>query len=102
MFLQSGKSSSKALLSKQLPLKIWAPISDPFSNKHTLISLVYFYYSNYFNLIAVANPAGPPPTMTTSYSITSISDSADEEQFLKLFLNKVANYMLFYFFIRFF
>ena len=30
------------------------------------------FESNCFNLIAVANPDGPPPIITTSYSIDSL------------------------------
>ena len=58
---QLGKSSSKALVSKTLPLRIWAPISDAFSNKQTFNSGSYCFY-----LIAVDKPEGPPPTITTS------------------------------------
>ena len=64
---QSGISSSKALVSKTFPLKIWAPTSDPFSNIHTFKSGLICY-----NFIDVAKPAGPAPTMTTSYSIESL------------------------------
>ena len=64
---QFGNNSSKALVSKTLPDKICAPISDAFSKRQTLISGF-----NCFNLIAVESPEGPPPTITTSYSITSL------------------------------
>ena len=45
---QLGINSSKALVSKTLPDKICAPISDAFSNRQTLISGF-----NCFNFIAV-------------------------------------------------
>ena len=64
---QLGTSSSKALVSKTFPDKICEPISAPFSSTHTLTSAF-----SCFNLMAVARPDGPPPTMTTSYSITSL------------------------------
>ena len=64
---QFGNSSSKARVSNTLPDKIWAPISDAFSSKQTFISGF-----NCFNFIAVESPDGPPPTITTSYSITSL------------------------------
>ena len=65
---QSGKSSSKALGSKTAPDKIWAPTSDPFSTTQTVISEF-----NCLSLIAAESPEGPAPTITTSYSIDSLS-----------------------------
>ena len=53
-----GNNSSKALVSKTLPLKMCAPTSDPFSNMQT-----FKLESSCFNLIAVDNPAGPAPTI---------------------------------------
>ena len=64
---QPGINSSKALVSKTFPLNICAPISDAFSNKQIFNSEL-----SCFNLIAVASPDGPPPTITTSYSIVSL------------------------------
>ena len=61
LLLQSGMNSSSALVSKTLPLKIWAPTSEPFSNTQTLISGF-----SCFSLIAVERPDGPAPTTTTS------------------------------------
>ena len=50
-----------------LTLPMCAPISDAFSNKQIFNSEL-----SCFNLIAVASPDGPPPTITTSYSIVSL------------------------------
>ena len=58
---EPGINSSSALVSKTLPLKIWAPTSDPFSKTQTLISGF-----SCFSLIAVDRPDGPAPTTTTS------------------------------------
>ena len=69
---QSGISSSRALGSKQFPDNMCAPISEPFSIRHTLNS-AFFSAANCFSLIAVDRPDGPPPTTTTSYSMTSLS-----------------------------
>ena len=65
--LQFGSNSSNARVSKTFPLNIWAPISDAFSNKQ-----MFKLESSCFNFIAVVNPEGPPPTITTSYSIDSL------------------------------
>ena len=65
---QSGNSSSSALGSKTAPDKIWAPTSEPFSTTQTVISEF-----NCLSLIAAESPEGPAPTMTTSYSIDSLS-----------------------------
>ena len=65
-FFQLGISSSKARVSKTLPDKICAPISEAFSKTQTFKSEF-----NCLSLIAADNPDGPPPTITTSYSITS-------------------------------
>ena len=64
---QFGNNSSNARVSKTLPLIMCAPISDAFSNKQ-----IFKLESNCFNFIAVAKPEGPPPTITTSYSIDSL------------------------------
>ena len=50
------------------PDRMWAPTSEPFSTTQTVISSF-----NCFSLQAVESPAGPAPTMTTSYSIDSRS-----------------------------
>ena len=64
---QFGINSSSALVSKTFPLNIWAPISDAFSKTQ-----IFKFEFNCFSLIAVVNPDGPPPTITTSYSIDSL------------------------------
>ena len=48
-----GNNSSKALVSKTLPLKICAPISDAFSSKQT-----FKFASSCLSLIAVDKPDG--------------------------------------------
>ena len=63
---QSWISSVSALGSITAPDRICAPISEPFSSTQTLMSA-----DNCFSRIAAASPAGPPPTMTTSYSMLS-------------------------------
>ena len=70
--LQSGNSSSNARGSNTLPETTWAPTSLAFSSKQTEISLPVVS-SNCLRRIAAASPAGPPPTMTTSYSMLSRS-----------------------------
>ena len=69
---QSGISSSNAFGSKTLPDKMCAPTSEPFSTTQIDISFEASI-ACCFSLIAVDNPAGPAPTMTTSYSIDSLS-----------------------------
>ena len=64
---QSGISSSSALVSNTLPLNMCAPTSDPFSKIQTFKSGFIC-----LSLMDVAKPAGPAPTMTTSYSIDSL------------------------------
>ena len=68
---QLGINSSSALGWKTLPERIWAPISEPFSSKH-IEKFVLFFLFSWANCIAVARPDGPPPTITTSYSISSL------------------------------
>ena len=65
---QSGINLFKPEGSKTAPDKICAPTSEPFSN--TTISK---FSSSCFNLIAADSPAGPAPTITTSYSIVSLT-----------------------------
>ncbi len=72
---QSGNNLSNDFVSKQFPDKIWAPIYPPYSIKQTLIGFP-FYFSNCLSLIAELKPAGPPPTIRTSYSIVSLGDSS--------------------------
>lgn len=67
------------LIYKKIELKIVT-----FSITQTLISLP-FYCSIYFNFMAVESPAGPPPTINTSYSISSLS-MASEQKNLRFFL----------------
>src|SRR3954471_6216873 len=54
------------------PDRIWAPISDPFSSTQTLTSRPSAAASC-LSWMAADRPAGPPPTMTTSYSMLSRS-----------------------------
>ena len=67
---QSGKSSLSALSSMTAPDRMWAPISEPFSTRQT-DSSAPDSPASCIRRHAVDNPAGPPPTTTTSYSITS-------------------------------
>jgi hypothetical protein len=60
-FFQSGNSSSIARGSITAPERMCAPGSEPFSSTTTLAS-----GASCFNRIAVASPAGPAPTTTTS------------------------------------
>ena len=62
--LQFGNNSSRARVSNTFPLKIWAPISDAFSNKQT-----FKFASSCFNFIAVDNPDGPPPVSYTHLTL---------------------------------
>ena len=70
---QSGNNSFKALGSKTLPLRICAPMWDPFSIRHTSKSSRLFYLHNCFILMAADSPDGPPPTISISYSSLSLS-----------------------------
>ena len=67
---QSGISSSSARGSMIAPDRMCAPGSEPFSRTTTEISCERSAASC-FRRIAVASPAGPAPTMATSYSIAS-------------------------------
>jgi len=58
---QSGKSSVRALGSITAPERMCAPGSEPFSRTTTESSEL-----SCFSRIAVASPAGPAPTITTS------------------------------------
>ena len=69
---QSGISSFKLRGSRTAPDRIWAPTSPPFSIRHTSIFLSASLASC-FSRIAADRPDGPPPTITTSNSITSRS-----------------------------
>ena len=62
---QSGISSFNAVGSKTLPESIWAPISEPFSIRQMLNSLL-FSFANCASFMALLNPDGPAPTITTS------------------------------------
>ena len=72
MACQSGSSSFSAVGSTTAPERMCAPISDPFSTRQMDIS-VSDSKASCESLIAVARPAGPPPTMTTSNSMESLS-----------------------------
>ena len=52
------------------PERMWAPTSEPFSSRQMFASGSFS-----FSRIAQASPAGPPPTMAKSYSMTSRSMS---------------------------
>ena len=69
---QSGINSSSDFVSITAPESMCAPTSEPFSTKQTERS-VFASMDSCFNLMAKLRPAGPPPTTTTSYSITSLS-----------------------------
>ena len=66
----SGSSASRPIGSITAPDRMWAPTSEPFSTTTTEISPPLRPRSC-FRRIAVARPAGPAPTMTTSNSIDS-------------------------------
>jgi hypothetical protein len=70
---QSGTSSASATGSMTAPERMCAPTSEPFSTTHTDSSRLAAAASC-FSRIAVARPAGPAPTTTTSYCIDSRSD----------------------------
>src|SRR6476659_781651 len=65
-----GKSASSGPGSITAPDRMCAPTVAPFSITHTLSSGL-----SCLSRIANDNPAGPAPTVTTSYSITSRSTS---------------------------
>src|SRR6185312_6268866 len=67
---QSGMSSLMATGSITAPDRMWAPTSEPFSSTQTDTSWLRSAASC-FSRIAAERPAGPPPTITTSYSIDS-------------------------------
>ena len=69
---QSGISSFRLRGSSTAPDRIWAPTSLPFSIRHTSMFLPASLASC-FSRIAADRPYGPPPTITTSNSITSRS-----------------------------
>src|SRR6185436_10186005 len=69
---QPGKSSPRPRGSITAPERMCAPTSEPFSTTQTENSLPCFAHSC-LRWIAVASPAGPAPTTTTSYSIASRS-----------------------------
>ena len=61
---QSGSSASSGPGSSTQPENEWAPTAEPFSSTQTLRSGL-----SCFRRMAQDRPAGPPPTMTTSYSL---------------------------------
>src|SRR3974390_2827854 len=65
---QSGSSASSGPGSRTQPDNECAPTAAPFSSTQTLRSDL-----SCLSLIAQARPAGPPPTISTSYSIWSRS-----------------------------
>ena len=65
---QSGSSASRASGCITAPDRAWTPSSEALSSRHTVRS-----GSICFRRMAQASPAGPPPTMATSYSIWSRS-----------------------------
>lgn len=54
---------------------MWAPTSAPFSITQTLSSRLSFL-AICFRRIAADRPAGPAPTISTSYSMTSLGSAA--------------------------
>ena len=73
---QSGNSSVNARGSKTLPLKICAPTSAPLSTTQTFSSMS-FSIASCFSRMAALKPAGPAPTVTTSYSICSLGSDTE-------------------------
>ena len=67
---QSGMSSFRPIGSITAPDRMWAPISEPFSIRQTDTSWLRSAASC-LSRIAADSPAGPPPTINTSYSIDS-------------------------------
>jgi hypothetical protein len=67
---QSGMSSFSPIGSITAPDRMWAPISEPFSIRQTDTSWLRSAASC-LSRIAADSPAGPPPTINTSYSIDS-------------------------------
>ena len=67
----SGNNSSNAFGSRTIPDKLWDPTYYPLSMRQTDRGFPVSI-SNYFKRIAVESPAGPPPTITTSYSKLSL------------------------------
>src|SRR4030095_524639 len=65
---QFGSSFSRAAGSSTAPERECAPTDDAFSSTQMFLS-----GWSCFRRIAQARPAGPAPTITTSYSITSLS-----------------------------
>ena len=66
---QFGSNSVNAIGSMIAPERMWAPGSEPFSSTTTETSLP-LSAASCLRRIAVARPAGPAPTTTTSYSMT--------------------------------
>src|ERR1700724_4875677 len=64
--LHSGSNCSSGPGSSTAPDSEWAPTAEAFSRTHTLAVGL-----SCFRRIAHARPAGPAPTMTTSYCMTS-------------------------------
>ena len=69
---QSGKSTRRPAGSITAPERMCAPTSEPFSITATVISAPVSA-AFCFSRMAAESPAGPPPTMTTSYSMASRS-----------------------------
>ena len=65
---QPGSSSSSGPGSITAPDKAWLPTAAAFSSTHTERAA-----SSCLRRMAQASPAGPAPTITTSYSMTSLS-----------------------------
>ena len=72
---QSGINSFKPTGSMTAPERMWAPTSEPFSSTATETS-VPAAAAPCLSRIAAASPAGPAPTITTSYSIASRAGSS--------------------------
>ena len=67
---QSGNNSVSARGSMMAPDRMCAPGSEPFSSTTTETSRPLLA-ANCLSRIAVDSPPGPPPTITTSYSMAS-------------------------------
>ena len=72
--LETGETG-KAFGSITAPDRIWAPTSEPFSTSATETS-VPAAAASCLSRMAADRPDGPPPTITTSYSIDSRSGAS--------------------------
>ena len=74
----SLKTECNRGIGKKTQAEILSPISEAFSTRQTLISFP-FSSASCLSLIAADNPAGPPPTITTSASSENLSISTSSK-----------------------